>query len=227
MILQLENIQKTYVNPLSGIERKVLKNINFTLKKGDSVSILGPSGCGKSTLLNIIGTMDTASAGKLYWNGKDISTFQPSQLAALRNKRIGFVFQQHHLLPQLTLMENVLLPMIMEKETGKKVAAIQRAHELISWVGLSERIHQFPGQLSVGECQRTAVVRALINEPDVLLADEPTGSLDENTAMDLVDLLCRINAERDLAVIMVTHATDLATKMKKSCKLVGGELLPG
>jgi lipoprotein-releasing system ATP-binding protein len=225
MIVELQNICKSYKNQMSGSVRDVLKNIDLTVSKGDLISVVGPSGCGKSTLLNIIGTMDNPDSGNVNFQGRIINDLNSGELAVIRNKKIGFVFQQHHLLPQLSLMENVLLPLITEKDKKVKTIAMNRAKELISWVGLADVVHQFPSQLSVGECQRAAVVRALINEPEIILADEPTGSLDEKSAMELVDLLISLNAENGQAVVMVTHASKLAEKMKKMYQLSNGSLI--
>lgn len=224
MILKLENIHKSYINPGSGIERKILNGINLNINAGDSISIVGPSGCGKSTLLNIMGSIGKPNEGKIIFKGEDISQYDKLQLSNLRNKHIGFVFQQHHLLPQLTMMENVLLPLLEEKNRDLKVKAKRRAEELLDQVNLIDLSSSYPNQLSVGECQRTAVVRALINEPDILLADEPTGSLDEDAAFNLVDLLKTINKEKNLSLVMVTHALDLAVKMNKGYRLRNGQL---
>jgi len=224
MIVKLDNITKTYQNSTSDISREVLKNISFSVSKGDSYSIVGPSGCGKSTLLNIMGTLDNPTSGKVYFKENEIDDLKPDRLAEIRNQNIGFIFQQHHLLPQLSLLENVLVPVIIEKDKAKRDAATNRAMQLLEMVGLADKTDQLPVQLSVGECQRTAVVRALINQPELVLADEPTGSLDEESAINLVDLLCKINSEQNIAVVMVTHSLELAAKMKVIYKLAGGEL---
>lgn len=178
MLVQLQNISKSYVNPQTGNKQVVLKDISLAVEKGESIAIVGPSGSGKSTLLNIIGTLDKPNEGKVSLNGSEINSLDDNKLSELRNKDIGFVFQMHHLLDQLTLLENVLLPTIPLKDKELKDSAPKRAMELLKSVGLEGKTHQRPGQLSGGECQRTAVVRALINQPKLLLADEPTGSLD-------------------------------------------------
>ena len=224
MILNLQNIHKSYINPGSGIERKILNGIDLNIDPGDSIAIVGPSGCGKSTLLNIMGSITKPDAGKIIFNGEDIDHYDKIQLSYLRNKHIGFVFQQHHLLPQLTMMENVLLPLLEEKNRDLKKQAKRRAEDLLDLVNLIDLSSSYPNQLSVGECQRSAVVRALINEPDILLADEPTGSLDEDAAFNLVDLLLRINKEQNQSLVMVTHALDLAVKMNKGYRLRNGQL---
>jgi lipoprotein-releasing system ATP-binding protein len=163
MIAELSNISKSYVNPGTNVQREVLSGIDLTIKSKDLISIVGPSGSGKSTLLNIIGTIDTPSSGKILFKGQDVNTFNEKQLSEIRNRSIGFVFQFHHLLPQLSLFENILVPTIplRSKINGKELT--DRAMELLSSVGLTDRIHQRPGQLSGGECQRAALVRALVN----------------------------------------------------------------
>ena len=181
-LLKLENIKKSYQLGADLPARVVLENIDLEIVEGDALAITGPSGTGKSTLLNIMGTIDRADSGKLFFQDKDIRKMTADQLAELRNKHIGFIFQQHHLLPQLTLFENVLLPLLEEKDIEKRQEATERAERLLKWVGIEKRQKQFPWQLSGGELQRAAVVRALINQPQLILADEPTGSLDEENA---------------------------------------------
>ena len=223
-LLRLENIKKSYQLGPDLPARVVLDHIDLEIGEGDSLALTGPSGTGKSTLLNLMGTIDRADSGKISFQDKDISKMTADQLAELRNKHIGFIFQQHHLLPQLTLLENVLLPLLEEKDSEKKHKAIERAEFLLKWVGIEKRQHQFPWQLSGGELQRAAVVRALINQPQLLLADEPTGSLDEDNAQLLVDLLLRINAEQNIAVVMVSHSMELAERMKVHYRITGGSL---
>lgn len=224
MIIELKQVKKTYQPDSPEARQEVLKDIDFTVNRGDSISIVGPSGSGKSTLLNVMGTLDQPTTGKVIFNEKDTARLKPKQLAILRNQHIGFVFQQHHLLPQLTMMENIMVPLMIEPDKQRKQQAFERANELLNEVKLSDKTHKFPGQLSVGECQRTAVVRALINEPELLLADEPTGSLDEDSAAHLVELLNKINQEHQVAVVMVTHALHLAKKMNSVYNLVSGKL---
>jgi ABC-type lipoprotein export system ATPase subunit len=222
MLLELKNIRKTYFSQKT--ERIVLDQIDLAIDHGDALSIVGPSGCGKSTLLNIMGTMDQPDTGDVILDGTHLDGLNNHELAVVRNQRIGFIFQQHHLLPHLTLLENTLVPLIPVKDKKKREQGRYRAMELIDWIGLSELTHQFPHQLSVGECQRTAIVRALVNEPDLLLADEPTGSLDEENAEKLVDLLMRINRERGLTLVMVTHALELTKKIPVNYGLTKGRL---
>lgn len=225
MLVELQNVLKYYENPQTGNTQEVLKDISLTMEKGESIAIVGPSGCGKSTLLNIIGTLDKPSSGIASLNGNKINSLNDNELSELRNKDVGFVFQMHHLLEQLNLLENVLLPTIPLKDKKLKESAHQRAMDLLKSVGLEYKISQRPGQLSGGECQRTAVVRALINQPKLLLADEPTGSLDSDSAKQLGDILIKLNKEYQLALVVVTHSHELAERMSKVYELVNGKLV--
>ncbi len=224
MIIQLENIKKQYTYQ-SAPSRIVLENINLQVNKGDTLAIVGPSGCGKSTLLNILGTLDLPSAGKVILEGENMIDFKEEKLAEVRNRKIGFIFQMHHLLPQLNLLENVLVPTLPLKDKKLKKEALQRALALLKFVGLEDKHHQRPGQLSGGECQRAAVVRALINQPELILADEPTGSLDQESAEKMGDLLVRINKEYNVAMVVVTHSMELAGRMEKIYMLSQGQLI--
>jgi len=214
-ILQLQRVSKDY----DGVQ--VLRNVDLEVRRGESIAIVGPSGSGKSTLLNIIGTLDRPSAGQVFLDGKDLSQLDDAQLAQVRNLQIGFIFQSHHLLPHCNVLENVLVPTLVTKNdrTG-------RAHKLLERVGLARRLTHRPGQLSGGERQRVAVVRALINEPKLLLADEPTGSLDRASAAELGQLLVELNLEQGLTLILVTHALDLAQRMGRRFEIRRGELAP-
>ncbi len=225
MIIELNKVSKHYEIPGQNNLREVLNEISLSVKTSDSIAIVGPSGSGKSTLLNIIGTLDRPTSGSVFFDEKDILSFDDNQLAKIRNNKIGFVFQMHHLLPQLNLLENVLIPVIPQKDKSKRKVAKDKAMELIDFVGLADKITQRPGQMSVGECQRTAVVRALINEPEVLLADEPTGSLDQETAEQLGELLQNINSRQNIATIVVTHSQELANKMSRIYKIINGKLV--
>ena len=202
---------------------RILTGVDLEVGRGESVAIVGPSGCGKSTLLNLIGALDTPSAGTVTINGQDISKLNETELAKLRNRSIGFVFQLHHLLPQCTAIENVLVPTLVNAD-AKDVRA--RAEQLLERVGLKDRMHYYPGQLSGGERQRVAVVRALINEPQLLLADEPTGSLNPEGATDLAKLMTEINQEEGMALIVVTHAPDIAATMSRTLEIKDGTLHP-
>ena len=225
MIIKLDKVSKHYKIPGQDNLREVLSEVTLNIKTGDSIAIIGPSGSGKSTLLNIIGTLDRPSSGSIFFDEKDLLSYDDNHLAEIRNDKIGFVFQMHHLLPQLTLLENVFVPVIPQKDKSKRKVAKDRAMELIEFVGLKDKIAQRPGQMSVGECQRTAVVRALINEPEILLADEPTGSLDQETAEQLGTLLLEINSKQNIATVVVTHSEKLANKMKMIYKITNGKLV--
>ena len=224
MIVKLDNIHKSYLVGASNIKNDVLKDISLSMDTGEYMTIIGPSGCGKSTLLNIIGTIDKPSSGSVLFDGNKIENYTEHQLANIRNQEIGFIFQSHHLLPQLNLIENILLPTIPIKDRSQKKLALERAHMMLEEVGLSKNIHQFPSQLSGGECQRVAVVRALINQPKLILADEPTGSLDEESTMSIGNLLTHINKEYNTALIVVTHSISLANMIGNIFNLTGGKL---
>ncbi|MEI7597558.1 MAG: ABC transporter ATP-binding protein [Bacteroidota bacterium] len=225
MTIELENIFKSYKNNADSPQRTVIEGLSLLIKSSDSIAIIGPSGCGKSTLLNIIGTLDKPSSGIIKIDQIDISKLNDKQLSEIRNKKIGFVFQMHHLFPQLNLIENVLLPTLAFQDKKLVNANYQRAMELLEIVGLEDKAKQFPGQLSGGECQRTAVVRALINTPEIILADEPTGSLDQESAEQIGLLLSKINKEQNVALVVVTHSLELASKMDTILKLNKGILI--
>ena len=224
MLAELQHVSKTYEQQGSDIHNLILDQISLTIYEHDSLAIVGPSGTGKSTLLNILGTLDHPSSGKVIINGTFVDGLNEVRLANIRNQFLGFVFQQHYLLPQLTLIENVLLPTLPFKDKSKQQNATERAYQLIERVGLKNKIHQRPGHLSVGECQRAAVVRALVNKPRLLLADEPTGSLDSGNAMELGQLLGELNREQNLAVVVVTHSIEMASRMGKIYQLTSGKL---
>ena len=216
MMLNLENISKCYDENTS-----VLTRIDLTVAAGESVAIAGPSGCGKSTLLNIIGTLERPDSGSLEFDGKNLLTLNEKETAEFRNRRVGFVFQLHHLLPQCSILENVLVPTLVNKESGDVQA---RALHLLDRVELSNRLNYRPGQLSGGERQRAAVVRSLINKPQLLLADEPTGSLSREGADNLVQLLLELNREENMTLILVTHSMRLAEKMDRVLTIDAGVL---
>jgi ABC-type lipoprotein export system ATPase subunit len=222
MLIELADLKKTYAAPDGSDAVPVLNGVSLEVANGDTVAIVGPSGCGKSTLLNIIGALDRADSGSVQVAGQELSTLTSDALAQFRNETVGFVFQLHHLLPQCTILENVLVPTLARRERDDAVE--QHAKDLLSAVGLEHRLNHRPGQLSGGERQRAAVARALINNPKVLLADEPTGALDRVNAVRLVDLLLEMNRSRGLPIIMVTHAADLARRMSRVLELVDGKL---
>lgn len=222
MLLQVKNLQKSFYKSDGGLARTVLDGLSLEMKEGQSLSIVGRSGSGKTTLLNLIAALDQADEGRILFEGRDLNAFSPRQLDAYRNQSIGIVFQLHHLLPQLSLMENVLLPTITTKK--KPGEAILRAEEMLKMVGVWEQRNQKPSELSGGECQRTAVVRALINQPKLILADEPTGALDEDNASNLVDLLVDMHKTYGTALIMVTHSPEMAGRMDRILTLRNGKL---
>jgi lipoprotein-releasing system ATP-binding protein len=224
-ILKLSGVSKSYPGAGDGAELPILSDVSLELAPGESLAIIGPSGSGKSTLLNIIGTLDRPSSGKVYLEGSDITALDELALAEVRNRQIGFIFQSHHLLPQCSVLENVLVPTLASKDKTRRAGAPERARKLLERVGLGARVDHRPGQLSGGERQRTAVVRALINQPSLLLADEPTGALDRASAENLAELLVQLNREEGVTLIVVTHALDLARHMKRRVELRSGRLV--
>ncbi len=224
-LLVLSQVSKRYQPPENGApELEVLREISLSAEAGESLAIAGPSGSGKSTLLNIIGTLDQPSSGQVRLEGRDLGKLNELELASVRNREIGFIFQAHHLLPHCTVLENVLVPTLAG--FGSPDASEAKARELLSRVGLGARLHHRPGQLSGGERQRVAVVRALINGPKLLLADEPTGALDRASAAELGQLLVELNREQHVTLLVVTHAPDLAARMRRILRLTNGRLEP-
>ena len=221
MFLKLENITKGYGTSKSANYQLVLNNILLEVQEGESIAIIGPSGSGKTTLLNLIGSLDKPDKGRILFKGIDITGLSNDKMVRFRNKEIGFVFQMHHLLPQCTLLENVLLPTLPDKYDKD---AKQRAEALIKKVGLWDHQNKKPQLLSGGECQRAAVVRAMINNPGLLRADEPTGALDHENAVHLINLLIELNREDKVTLLMVTHSGELAGKMDKVFRLKEGKL---
>ncbi len=228
-LLELDHISKSYETPaLYGASDKralpVIRDVSMRVASNETVAIVGPSGSGKTTLLNIMGTLDRPSAGTVKLAGRDISQLDVNDLSKIRNRDIGFIFQLHHLLPQCTVMENSLLPTLPYGTRSEQREAAVRAKVLLNRVGLKDHYHYTPSQLSVGQRQRAAVVRALINRPKLILADEPTGSLDASTAEALGDLLVELNAEEHTTLIVVTHSLELARRMNTTLILRDGEL---
>ncbi len=219
-MLQIQNLHKSFTNPTGKIKRDILKSLNFEIKQGESIAIVGPSGSGKTTLLNLIALLDKPDAGSILFNKKELNSLSQKETLKFRNQEIGIVFQLHHLLPQCTLWENVLIPTIINKNKE----AEQRAEVLLKRLGLWDIKDQLPGEISGGESQRAAVVRAMINEPSLLLADEPTGSLDGENANDLVELLLEINKEDKISLVVVTHSMEVAKRMSKAYTLTDGKL---
>jgi lipoprotein-releasing system ATP-binding protein len=226
LLLRLTRVTKRYEAPDKAGGLMVLNDISLDLSRGESLAIVGPSGSGKSTLLHIIGTLDRPTSGSVSLNGQDLSALDDQQLADVRNLQIGFVFQSHYLLPQCSVLENVLVPTLPIDASAARDGASERAKRLLKRVGLGERMSHRPGELSGGERQRVAVVRALINQPALLLADEPTGSLDQASARELGQLLLDLNREEGVSLIVVTHARELAQRMARVLELKEGRLVP-
>lgn len=226
VLLRLERVTKRYEIETEGDNTTVLEEIDFEAHRGDSIGILGPSGSGKTTLLNLMGTLDQPTSGQVILDGQGLSRLGERELAALRNRDIGFIFQLHHLLPQLTVFENVLIPTLVHRQGGASGDAEQRAKALLDRVGLGHRLNHRPGRISGGERQRAAVVRALINRPKLLLADEPTGALDQENAQSLFELLLDLNREEGVTLICVTHALPLAERLGRVFHLADKRLLP-
>jgi ABC-type lipoprotein export system ATPase subunit len=224
MLLELKYITKKYHSTSGSETRTVLDNISLKVQTGESIAILGPSGSGKSTLLNIIGSLDKPTSGETILDGQKLADLDENQLAQIRNKKIGFIFQMHHLLPQCTVLENVLIPTLADLKGEDKEKLVARAKALLQKVHLENHADHRPAQLSGGEQQRVAVVRAMIYQPPILLADEPTGSLDQKSAENLAQILLQLNKEEEVALIVVTHSEKLAANMQRVYDLNNGKL---
>ena len=220
-ILRLENIEKYYSGSVDKLH--IIRNLNLSVEEGEFISILGRSGSGKSTLLNVIGLLDKIDGGKIFIDGKEVDVLSDLEKDRLKNKMLGFVFQFHYLLPEFTALENVMLPALID-DFSNKYEIEKRAMELLKSVGLEVRVHHKPSQLSGGEKQRVAIARALINSPKILLADEPTGNLDEETSETIFNILRDINKNRKQTIIVVTHSKDLAQISDKKLYLKKGVL---
>jgi lipoprotein-releasing system ATP-binding protein len=218
-ILNIGNLDKGYGVAGTASHRPVLSNLTFQVNRGESIAITGPSGSGKTTLLNLIAGLDRPDSGIISFNGQNLASLSDNKLDTYRNRSIGLVFQLHHLLPQCTLIENVLVPTLARPQKAKRRFYKERAEELVRRMGLWEMRYQYPGELSGGECQRTAVARALINDPELILADEPTGALDETNALNLIELLIEINQNDGKTIMMVTHSPELSAKMSRIINL--------
>jgi lipoprotein-releasing system ATP-binding protein len=208
-MLEVNNIHKVYYS--GNKQLSVLRGVDLSIEKGKLIAVVGPSGAGKSTLLHILGGLDKPTQGKVVFEGENIYSLSDSALCRIRNKNIGFVFQFYHLLSEFTVLENVLMPaLISRKSTVDSRQSTEKALSLLQEAGLGERIEHFPNQLSGGEQQRVAIVRALINSPSLLLCDEPTGNLDSKTGNEIISLIREINAQNKMTVILVTHNAELA-----------------
>jgi lipoprotein-releasing system ATP-binding protein len=220
--LVVDGIVKEYPTPAEPL--RVLAGISFSLARGENLAIVGPSGSGKSTLLSILGTLEPPTAGSIQLGGQDPFALDDAGLAEFRSRRVGFVFQEHHLLPQCTVLENVLVPFLADGSAGAEDRS--QAEELLGRVGLAARLGHRPAELSGGERQRVAIARALVRGPTLLLADEPTGNLDRTTAQSISELLLELQMERSTILIVVTHSSALAESLERRMELDAGRLVP-
>jgi ABC-type antimicrobial peptide transport system, ATPase component len=217
-MIKLTEINKVYRT--KEIETQALENVNITIEKGEFLSIMGPSGCGKSTLLNIIGLLDNPTSGNLEINGKQATNLNDKQLAAFRNHNLGFVFQSFHLINSLNVIDNVSLPLLYRKTSSSERK--KSAEAVLERVGLSHRMRHFPTQLSGGQCQRVAIARAIIGNPEIILADEPTGNLDSKMGIEVMDILHRLNKEDNRTIVMVTHNEAQAKQTNRTIRFFDG-----
>ena len=217
-MIKLTGINKIYRT--NEIETLALENVNLDVEKGEFVSIMGPSGCGKSTLLNIMGLLDAPSSGKIEINGTSVENMKDKELAAFRNKTLGFVFQSFHLINSLNVIDNVELPLLYRKMPAKERTRL--AKEVLERVGLSHRMRHMPTQLSGGECQRVAIARAIVGNPEIILADEPTGNLDSKMGAEVMELLHKLNKEDGRTIVMVTHNEEQAKQTSRTIRFFDG-----
>lgn len=221
VLLECQQVGKTYQD--NGLQVPVLSGVDFQLNRAEQVAILGASGSGKSTLLHILGTLDTPTTGKVLFEGQDVFSLSSRQLAAFRNQSLGFVYQFHHLLPEFNALENVAMPLLIAKQ--KTDEAYQRARQLLDKVGLGKRVGHRPSQLSGGERQRVAIARALVNQPKLVLADEPTGNLDHKAGQGVFELLISLRAELQTSFVVVTHDNALASRFDRVVSISDGQLV--
>ena len=219
-LIELKNIHKSY--PLDGFDLEILKGINLKIENGEFVAIMGPSGSGKSTLMNILGCLDTPSSGQYLLDGQNVENLESDQLAEIRNRKIGFVFQGFNLLSRTTAIENVELPMVYSgvSDTERR----KKAENALKGVGLGDRMFHQPNQLSGGQQQRVAIARAIVNDAPIIFADEPTGNLDTKMSVEIMQLFSRLNEELERTIILVTHEEDIALYAKRVIKIVDGEI---
>ncbi|MAN82715.1 MAG: ABC transporter [Verrucomicrobiales bacterium] len=215
MIVELKDIFKSYSEGEDNPRRNILDSFNLLINFDESISIVGPSGCGKTTLLNILGTLDKPDSGEVIFKGELVTHMNDDQLSKLRAEKIGFIFQSHYLLPQISVIENVILPTLAVNRKQNNSIIFDEAESLLSQVGLKKQAHKFPSQLSGGEKQRVAIVRSLINKPNLVLADEPTGSLDKSRGEDIIDLLKSLCVNNQTSLVVVTHDVEIASQMKR------------
>ncbi|MCS2312592.1 ABC transporter ATP-binding protein [Phocaeicola vulgatus] len=217
-MIKLTGINKIYRT--NEIETLALENVNLDVAKGEFVSIMGPSGCGKSTLLNIMGLLDAPSSGKIEINGTSVESMKDKELVAFRNKTLGFVFQSFHLINSLNVIDNVELPLLYRKMVAKERTRL--AKEVLDRVGLSHRMRHMPTQLSGGQCQRVAIARAIVGNPEIILADEPTGNLDSKMGAEVMELLHKLNKEDGRTIVMVTHNEEQAKQTSRTIRFFDG-----
>lgn len=217
-MITLKEINKIYRT--DEIETQALENVNLHIGKGEFVSVMGPSGCGKSTLLNIVGLLDTPTSGKVTIDGTDVEGMKDSRLAAFRNSKLGFVFQSFHLIDSLNVIDNVMLPLIYRKSSASERERL--AKEVLERVGLSHRMRHRPSQLSGGQCQRVAIARAIVGNPEIILADEPTGNLDSKMGAEVMELLHALNREDGRTIMMVTHNEEQARQTDRIIRFFDG-----
>ena len=218
-VIELRNVKKTYCK--TGVPVQALKNTNLKIHKKESITIMGPSGSGKSTMLHMIGCLDKPTSGKILINGRDISKLDDNDIARIRRKTIGFIFQFFNLIPNFTALKNVELPMIFSGYPDRE----KRAADLLKSVGLGNRIDHYPSQLSGGEIQRVSIARAMANEPDIILADEPTGNLDSKSGKDILNILKKLNKTRGVTLVVVTHDKNIASHFRQMVYIKDGEII--
>ena len=218
-MIKVNGVSKLYRT--KEIETSALENVNFTVEKGEFVSVMGPSGCGKSTLLNIVGLLDRPTSGSVEIGGQDLKGLKDSKMAEFRNKNIGFIFQSFHLIPSLNVRDNVELPLTFRAGMSARQRA-ERVDKVLESVGLSHRAKHFPTQLSGGQCQRVAIARAIVGDPEIILADEPTGNLDSKMSAEIMDILHRLNKEEGRTILMVTHNEQQARQTDRVLRFFDG-----
>jgi putative ABC transport system ATP-binding protein len=221
ILIQLENLTKTY--HVGETEVRALRGVSYTIRGGDFLAILGPSGSGKSTMMNIIGCLDKPTSGRYIFEGEEVSTLNKNELAGIRNKKIGFVFQSFNLLSRTTALENTELPLVYSNIPGKEQK--KRALAALASVGLQDRAHHKTNQLSGGEQQRVAIARALLNNPSLILADEPTGNLDTKTSDEIMTIFRNLNQDKGITIVMVTHEADIGGQAKKRIFMRDGQII--
>ena len=221
VVIKLENVWKIY--KMGEVEVPALKGINLSVKKGEFLAVMGPSGSGKSTAMNMIGVLDIPTRGKIFLEGQDISKLAESDLAQIRGKKIGFIFQQFNLIPTISALENVALPMIFQNMP--KEERFERATKLLEMVGLGERVRHKPNELSGGQQQRVAIARSLVNDPEVILADEPTGNLDSTSGRNVIDFLQDLHKKENKTIVMVTHDQNVARHAQRTEYLHDGQIV--